>query len=203
MVLFLGRRDVSAGETVIETVFVKKQKSFSCFGRAPEALPRATRLDRGRDGLRAETTTASERSREARGAWGATRSPAPATSASGGCAARRARGAGGDPARDFSRAAARRPSRSPLVDGSSDSVFKKPRARHISSVELRASLATLDAPAAATPFAASAPLSRACFGTSWDVRRELRGGGARALPRVSAIQPTQRKKGARLAHQLS
>ena len=91
----------------------------------------------------------------------------------------------------------------PLVDGSSDSVFKKPRARHISSVELRASLATLDAPAAATPFAASAPLPRACFGTSWDVRRELRGGGARALPRVSAIQPTQRKKGARLAHQLS
>jgi hypothetical protein len=63
--------------------------------------------------LRAETTTASEQPREARGAWGATRSPAPATSASGGCAARRARGAGGDPARDFSRAAARRPSRSP------------------------------------------------------------------------------------------
>jgi len=202
--LFLGRRDVSRGERDgHRDGFSSKSKSRFRVSVAlhkrsharPASIAAGTVCER-----KQQRRASSLGRRAARGVPREVprrRRAPPAGARPDGRAARAETGA------HFSRAAARRPSRSPLVDGSSDSVFKKPRARHISSVELRASLATLDAPAAATPFAASAPLSRACFGTSWDVRRELRGGGARALPRVSAIQPTQRKKGARLAHQLS
>ena len=200
--MFLGRRDVSRGEMVIETVFRSKSRFRVSVALHKRSHARPASIAAGTVCERKQQRRASSLGRRA--ARGVPREVPRRRRAPPAGARPDGRAARAETRRGTSRAPRRDDPRDrPLVDGSSDSVFKKPRARHISSVELRASLATLDAPAAATPFAASAPLSRACFGTSWDVRRELRGGGARALPRVSAIQPTQRKKGARLAHQLS
>jgi hypothetical protein len=195
---------------VIETVFRQKAKVVFVFRSRSRSAPtrdpprsrqgrfasgnnngeRAASGGARRVGCHEKSRAGDERLRRVRGPTGARRGRRPA---------RTSRAPRRDDPRDR-----------PLVDGSSDSVFKKPRARHISSVELRASLATLDAPAAATPFAASAPLFRACFGTSWGVRRELRGGNTRALPRVRASERSDDKKknrgssrGARLGHQLS
>ena len=151
-------------------------------------------------------TTARRAAREARGAWGASRRRAGDERVRRVRAPTSARHARRPGAGLLARCGATTRDR-PLLDGSSERPgFQKPRA----DVSSAASFLRLDAPVAATPFAASAPLFRACFGTSWGVRRELRGGNTRALPRVRASERSDDKKknrgcsrGARLAHQLS
>ena len=199
--MFLGRRDVSRGEMVIETVFRSKSRFRVSVALHKRSHARPASIAAGTVCERKQQRRASSLGRRA--ARGVPREVP---------RRRRAPPAGARPDGRAARAETRRAllarrGATTLAIAPLSTVratrFSKNHARGTSRRWSFASLATLDAPAAATPFAASAPLSRACFGTSWDVRRELRGGGARALPRVSAIQPTQRKKGARLAHQLS
>ena len=190
---FWKRRKREPNETV------SGQRVFLAPRENANAIDRRTRAWR-------EMTTARRAAREARGAWGASRRRAGDERVRRMRVPTSARHARRPGAGLLARCGATTRDR-PLLDGSSERPgFQKPRA----DISSGASFLRLDAPVAATPFAASAPLFRACFGTSWGVRRELRGGNTRALPRVRASERSDDKKknrgssrGARLGHQLS